>query len=84
MAEYDNTNTGALFVNSKKESDKHPDRNGSLNVDGVDYWISGWLKKDKNGGTFLSLAVKPKEEKPRQSSDPTRKSRNDDFDDAPF
>ena len=76
--EYDNTNSGALFVNPKKSTDKHPDRTGSLNVDGVDYWISGWLKKDKNGNPFLSLSVNPKEEKPRQSSAPTRKSRPQD------
>lgn len=84
MSEYDNTNSGALFVNAKKVTDKHPDRNGSLNVDGVDYWISGWLKKDKNGNTFMSLSVKPKEDKPRQSSAPTRKSRNDDFENKQF
>ena len=59
--EYDNTNTGAIFVNDKKSTDKHPDRKGSLNVGGVEYWLSGWLKKDKSGNTYMSLSVTPKE-----------------------
>ena len=88
MTEYSNMNSGAIFVNPKKTSEKHPDRTGSLNVDGVDYWVSGWLKKDKKGNPFMSLAVKAKEERPRQSSDPTRKAKpqDDDFgnSDIPF
>lgn len=85
MADYDNTNSGAIFQNPKKTSEKHPDRTGSLNVDGVDYWISGWIKKDKNGSPYMSLSVKPKEEVPRQSSAPTRKAKPSfDQDDVPF
>ena len=75
---YDNTNTGVIFINTNKKNEKHPDRTGSLNVDGVDYWISGWMKKDREGKPFLSLSVKPKEEQPRQSSAPTRKAKQDD------
>ena len=61
---YDNTNSGALFKNDKKKKPEHPDRQGKLNVDGKDYWLSGWLKQDKNGNPYLSLAVKPVEQKP--------------------
>jgi hypothetical protein len=73
--EYDNTDKGTLFVNDKKETEKHPDYNGSINVGGKDFWISGWKKKsEKTGKTFLSLSVRAKEETPRQSSEPTRKA----------
>ncbi len=57
---YDNTNTGAIFKNKKKSSDKHPDRTGSINVEGQDYWISGWVK-EKDGEQYLSLAITKKE-----------------------
>lgn len=71
MPEYDNTNTGVLFINDRqREGHKDPDRNGSLNVDGVDYWLSGWLK-EKNGKKFLSLSVKPKEAKPAPAKKPS-------------
>jgi hypothetical protein len=60
--EYDNTNRGALFTNARKEKDTHPDVTGSLNVDGTEYWVSGWTKESKDGNKFLSLSVRPKED----------------------
>jgi uncharacterized protein (DUF736 family) len=79
--EYDNSNRGSIFKNDKKEEEKHPDMTGSLNVDGTDYWISAWKKTSKAGTGFLSLSVRPKQETPRQSSQPTRKTKKDDLDD---
>jgi hypothetical protein len=64
---YDNTNSGMLARNDKKETEKHPDFKGSINVDGVDYWLSAWVKEGKEGGKmagrkFFSLSVSPKEQ----------------------
>jgi uncharacterized protein (DUF736 family) len=61
MTTYDNTNTGALFKNNRKETEKHPDYTGSVNVAGRDHWLSAWLKTDKNGNKFMSLSIKPKD-----------------------
>lgn len=81
--DYDNTNRGALFRNDEKDpnDDKDRDYSGSLNVDGTDYWISGYVRTSKSGKKYLSLSVKPKQDKPPASN----KSRADDFEDAvPF
>lgn len=61
MSDYDNNLRGALFKNDRKESDNSPDYKGSCEVDGVEYWISSWLKKDKNGKTYMSLSFTAKE-----------------------
>lgn len=54
-------NSGAVFVNDRKAADNHPDRSGDAIIDGRAYWVNGWLKKDKNGKQYLSLAFKPKD-----------------------
>lgn len=65
--EYDNDMTGVLFKNEEKDDD-HPnwaDYKGSAELDGTEYWVSGWIKEGKNGKLkgkkFLSLAFQPKE-----------------------
>lgn len=68
--QYDNTNRGALFVNDRRQSERHPDWRGQINVDGVDYWIDGWIKESRNG-ELISLSVRRKEEQPR-SGPPAR------------
>ena len=53
-------NSGTLFKNDRKERDTHPDYNGSIRIDGKDYWLNCWLKDGKKG-KFFSLSVKPKD-----------------------
>jgi hypothetical protein len=61
--QYDNTNRGAIWKNDKKETDKHPDFTGSLNVDGHDYWVSAWKRRPDAPVTApaLSFSVKLKD-----------------------
>lgn len=60
--QYDNTNKGILSKNDRKEKDTHPDHKGTLNVDGVEYWLDAWIKTRKDGsGKFFSLSVKRKD-----------------------
>jgi hypothetical protein len=60
MPQYDNTNSGALFVNDKQGNDKRPEWRGSLDVNGVQYWISGWERQGRSGD-MISLRVEPKQ-----------------------
>lgn len=76
MSDFDNTNTGAIFKNDKKESEKHPDYKGQINVNGVEYWLSAWIKTStKTGNKFMSLSVKPKDapaQQPAPAKAPTK------------
>jgi hypothetical protein len=87
---YDNTNKGIISKNLRKEADTHPDIRGQINVDGVEYWLDGWLKQRTDGtGSFYSLSVKPKNAapaKPVQKATPAPASGGfDDMDsDIPF
>jgi hypothetical protein len=87
---YDNTNTGIMYRNDRKESDKHPDFTGTINIDGTDYWLSGWVKEGRDGTKmagkkFFSLAFKPKEDSaPRRTSNPPPPDVDDDIPFAPI
>ena len=63
--EYDNTNRGVLFKNDRKETERHPEYKGSINVDGQEFWLSAWVKDGKSG-KFMSLSVTPKNDRPSQ------------------
>ena len=63
MSDYDNTNSGFIGKNQKKETDKHPDITGFCDIEGVEYWVSGW-KNSKGYG----LRFKRKDEKPAKDS----------------
>jgi uncharacterized protein (DUF736 family) len=58
--EYDNNNRGSLFKNDRKDDAKFPDYKGSLNVEGIEYWLSAWIKVSKDGNKFRSLSIKNK------------------------
>ena len=60
MAQYDNTNTFTLFHNDKGDNPKRPDYTGKMNVDGINFKISGWVKESANG-KFISGSVQLQE-----------------------
>ena len=76
-------NSGSLFVNDQKQSANQPDRKGSIRVAGVDYWVSGWLKKTQQGQSWLSLSVTPKDQKQKPARQQRRQD-DDDHSDIPF
>jgi len=83
MSNFDNTNRGILSKNLNKTADNHPEYSGSINVGGIDYWLSAWIKESsKDGKKFFSLSVKLKD------APKAKAKKEDDFDmgndDIPF
>lgn len=77
MADFDNTNKGALFGNTRKrEGKKDPDLQGKLNINGTEYWLSAWFfTYDKDGekkrGINLSIGDEVESQgAPKQKKNP--------------
>jgi len=81
---YDETNRGAIWKNEKKETEKHPDFTGSLDVEGVGYWVSAWKRKpgSSENAPALSFSIKLKEA--RKAPKPEQAVEPDFDDDIPF
>ena len=63
--EYNNTNRGQIWKNEDRKSDSHPHFKGSMDIDGVEYWVSAWTRKpDANPKSpALTFSFKKKEDK---------------------
>lgn len=62
--DYDNTNRGSIWKNDRKEKETQPDFKGSINVEGTEFWVSAWKRKE--GGNpnapALSFSVTKKDD----------------------
>jgi hypothetical protein len=61
MADYDNNLSGVLFKNDKGDNEKRPDYKGSAEIEGVQYWVSAWIR-DGAKGKFMSMKYEKKEQ----------------------
>jgi len=91
MAYEQKPNSGSLFRVEDKKSDTHADYNGSALIDGVEYWIDGWVNEfksgDKAGKKYLSVKFKPKQQSrgsSQQSGGQAQQSTELSDDDIPF
>jgi hypothetical protein len=82
MANYDNTNTGAIWGNKDRKTDKHPTHTGSINVEGVEYWVSAWVGDKSKNQPSLSFKIQKKE--PKQSKPSAAFAEISDPDSIPF
>lgn len=66
---YDNTNRGQIWKNDRKLQDTHADFTGSINVDGVEYFLDGWLRKEgaHPKAPAMSFSIKRKNTQPQQA-----------------
>ena len=86
--QYDNTNSGMLARNDRKEKDSQPNFTGSLNVAGTDYWLSAWVNDGKPGSQmegkkYFSIKINPKDA-PQSSTPRSYASDGIASDDIPF
>lgn len=61
--------SGALFKNTERNTDKHPEYRGDILINGTEYWLAGWIKDGKNG-KFFSLKATPKTEGAKRKPGP--------------
>jgi hypothetical protein len=64
---YNNLNRGVLFKAHAKPTETHPDYKGSINVNGVDWWLSAWVNKDGR----ITVQVRTKEQREVTNTEPT-------------
>ncbi len=68
-------NSGALFINRRKESDTHADFSGSANVtcphcqQETEFYMDAWGKRSENGNDWQSFKFKAKAQPSRQTGD---------------
>jgi hypothetical protein len=54
-------NHGSLSRNKKKEKPTQPSHKGSCTIEGVAYWISGYVNENRdNGEKYFKLYFEPK------------------------
>ena len=72
-------NSGALFTNDKREKETHPHYQGKATINGVDYYVSAWVK-DGTKGKFQSLSFKSVQEQAKPTDKPNYNNKHfDDF-----
>ena len=92
MSNYDDTNRGQIWGNEDKNKEganpNWPDFQGSINVEGKEYWVSGWKKKaDSNPkAPALSFQIKLKDDGQTATvrTEPATVLQETSFDDIPF
>tara|TARA_A200000159_G_C7174721_1_gene276922 strand:+ start:456 stop:725 length:270 start_codon:yes stop_codon:yes gene_type:complete len=60
---YDNTNKGAIWKNTDKKKDTQPDFKGSIDVEGVEYFLNAWKRREgaSEKSPALNFSVMKKE-----------------------
>ena len=85
MSQYDNNLTGALFKHDKQGNEKRPDYKGSAEIEGVQYWVSAWVRNTAKG-KCLSMKYERKEQQsaPAPAAKPAPAAQDAFDDDIPF
>ena len=77
-------NTFALRKNTKPKTEKSPPYLGSINVNGVEYWLSGFINENEDGSKYFGGFVNPKDVASAPAKPPLSNSEVLEGDDLPF
>ena len=100
----DSFNTGTQATSAKKDfgflirvknkrSDRHPDFEGSIPIEGKEYRLSGWIRVSKKGNKYLSLSARldtsqdqdrPQTQVTSPSSAPKAEPQDEQLEELPF
>lgn len=76
MAYEQRDNSGSLFKNDKKTTEKHPDYTGDCMINGVKLRMAAWIKEGARG-KFMSVSFSVPQSESRQA--PPREIADDDL-----
>lgn len=65
-------NSGALFRERDRKSDRAPEYTGKAMIGGKEYRVAAWIKEGRSGQKFFSLAF----EEPRQQQEQPRQQQS--------
>jgi len=73
---YDNTNRGQMWRSKDKQKENDRDFQGSINIDGVEYWLSGWARKqgDNPNAPSVRFSVQRKDQVHNQGVENTNQA----------
>lgn len=57
MKQFDDTNRFVLFINDNSANPKAPSHKGTININGTEYKIAGWVKQSQSGVDYISGSV---------------------------
>lgn len=81
---YEQKDSSFSAFKAEKKAATHADYTGSAKVGGVDMWVNIWVKKDKNGQSYLSGSLREKVKSENRPAPDKTVSVNDFEDDIPF
>ena len=57
----DNKNSGVLFRNDKRETEKHPEYTGNITIEGKEFYLSAWVNESaRTGQKYFAIKATPK------------------------
>jgi hypothetical protein len=87
MSNYDNNNRGSIWKNEDCKTETDRQFKGDAEVNGVEYWVSGWLRKAGANpkAPAMSFSFKAKEQQSAPAQNQPQAPANFDADgDIPF